>query len=60
VKYVRVVEQAMGNGNKEVYPSELPLMRRLRRLDTLSLQPHKTQQCLTECPQEASLHQASR
>lgn len=37
VKYIRVVEKAMGNGTKEVYPSELPIMQRLRRVDTLSL-----------------------
>jgi len=35
VQYIRVVEQAMGKGVKEVYESELPVMRRLRRLDTL-------------------------
>jgi N-acetylneuraminate synthase len=36
VKYVRTVEGALGSGMKQVYPSELPLMQRLRRLDTLS------------------------
>jgi N-acetylneuraminate synthase len=35
VKYVRVVEEALGNGIKEVYASELPVMKRLRRVDTL-------------------------
>lgn len=37
VNYIRVVERAIGNGKKEVYPSELPIMQRLRRVDTLSL-----------------------
>ena len=37
VRYIRVVEKALGNGVKQVYESELPIMRRLRRLDTLSL-----------------------
>lgn len=32
VKYIRVTEQALGNGVKEVYASELPVMRRLRRI----------------------------
>ena len=32
VKYVRVVEEALGDGNKRVYESELPLMERLRRI----------------------------
>jgi N-acetylneuraminate synthase len=36
VNYIRVIEQAMGDGQKTVYPSELPIMRRLRLLDTLS------------------------
>src|SRR5690606_16595947 len=31
VKYIRVTEQALGNGIKEVYASELAVMRRLRR-----------------------------
>jgi N-acetylneuraminate synthase len=31
VQYVRVVESAMGDGNKEVYASELPVLARLRR-----------------------------
>jgi N-acetylneuraminate synthase len=31
VQYVRVVESAMGDGNKEVYASELPVIARLRR-----------------------------
>lgn len=35
VKYIRVVEEAMGDGTKQVYASELPIMRRLRRVDTL-------------------------
>jgi N-acetylneuraminate synthase len=30
VKYIRVVEEAMGDGNKHVYDSEKPIMRRLR------------------------------
>jgi N-acetylneuraminate synthase len=33
VKYVRVTEAALGNGEKEVYESERPLMQRLRRVD---------------------------
>jgi N-acetylneuraminate synthase len=37
VNYIRAIEQAMGDGQKKVYPSELPIMRRLRLLDTLSL-----------------------
>jgi N-acetylneuraminate synthase len=35
VRYIRVVEEAFGTGIKEVYASELPVMRRLRRVDTL-------------------------
>jgi N-acetylneuraminate synthase len=35
VKYVRVVEEGLGTGVKEVYPGELPIMQRLRRTDTL-------------------------
>jgi N-acetylneuraminate synthase len=31
VKYVRVVEKALGDGIKKVYESEIPLMQRLRR-----------------------------
>jgi N-acetylneuraminate synthase len=34
VKYIRVVEQAMGDGTKQVYADELPIMQRLRRSDT--------------------------
>lgn len=30
VKYIRVVEEAMGDGNKHVYDNEKPIMRRLR------------------------------
>jgi sialic acid synthase SpsE len=33
VKYVRVTEAALGNGEKQVYESERPLMQRLRRVD---------------------------
>jgi N-acetylneuraminate synthase len=36
VKYIRVVEESMGSGTKEVYPSELPMLKRLRRVDTIS------------------------
>lgn len=36
VRYIRVVEEALGDGVKQVYESELLLMQRLRRLDTLS------------------------
>lgn len=32
VKYVRVVEQSLGDGIKRVYESELPVMKRLRRV----------------------------
>jgi N-acetylneuraminate synthase len=35
VKYIRVVEEGLGTGIKEVYASELPVMKRLRRVDTL-------------------------
>ena len=35
VKYIRVVEEALGDGIKRVYDSELPVMNRLRRSDTL-------------------------
>jgi N-acetylneuraminate synthase len=32
VQYVRVIESAMGSGIKQVYASELPMLRRLRRV----------------------------
>ncbi len=32
VKYIRVTEQALGDGNKRVYDSELPSLRKLRRV----------------------------
>lgn len=32
VKYIRVTEQALGDGQKRVYDSELPSMRKLRRV----------------------------
>jgi len=32
VKYIRVTEQALGDGIKQVYPSELPSLRKLRRV----------------------------
>jgi N-acetylneuraminate synthase len=32
VKYVRVTEQSLGDGEKRVYESEIPSMRRLRRM----------------------------
>ncbi len=32
VKYIRVVEKALGDGVKKVYDSEIPMMRRLRRV----------------------------
>ncbi len=35
VKYIRVVEEAMGDGVKTVYESELPSLKKLRRVDTL-------------------------
>jgi N-acetylneuraminate synthase len=35
VKYIRVVEKAMGTGAKEIYESELPVRAKLRRTDTL-------------------------
>lgn len=35
VKYIRVVEEAMGDGVKTVYESELPSIKKLRRVDTL-------------------------
>jgi N-acetylneuraminate synthase len=41
VKYVRTVEKALGTGTKEVYASELPILRRLRRMNTLSAAPQR-------------------
>jgi N-acetylneuraminate synthase len=35
VKYIRDIEAAMGDGVKTVYQSEIPVMRRLRRVDAL-------------------------
>jgi sialic acid synthase SpsE len=35
VKYIRVTEAAMGDGQKQVYESERPLMKRLRRVDSV-------------------------
>ena len=35
VKYIRVVEQAMGDGVKRVYESEQPILRRLRLTDSV-------------------------
>lgn len=35
VRYIRLVEESMGTGEKEVYQSEVPILRRLRRVDTL-------------------------
>ena len=35
VRHIRAIEEALGDGVKEVYTSELPVMQRLRRLDTL-------------------------
>jgi len=32
VKYIRVVEKALGDGVKKVYDSEIPMMKRLRRV----------------------------
>lgn len=32
VKYIRVTEQALGNGEKQVYESEMPSLRKLRRV----------------------------
>src|SRR3989344_6783068 len=37
VKYIRVVERALGDGIKKVYDSERPVMQKLRRTDTLWL-----------------------
>jgi len=36
VKYIRVVEESLGTGIKQVYESEWPGMKRLRRADTLA------------------------
>jgi N-acetylneuraminate synthase len=36
VKYIRVVESAIGDGVKRVYPEEKKAMTRLRRRDTLN------------------------
>ncbi len=36
VKYIRDVEAAFGDGIKRVYDSELPVMHKLRRADSLS------------------------
>jgi N-acetylneuraminate synthase len=38
VKYIRVTESALGDGEKRVYDSELPLMQRLRRVDPFASQ----------------------
>ena len=35
VKYIRVVEKALGDGVKKVYDSEIPMMRRLRRVSPI-------------------------
>jgi N-acetylneuraminate synthase len=32
VKYIRVVEEALGDGKKQVYESELPIIKKLRRV----------------------------
>ena len=37
VKYIRVVEDALGDGVKTVYESERPNISKLRRIDTLSI-----------------------
>jgi N-acetylneuraminate synthase len=37
VKYIRVVEKALGDGVKTVYESERPTLERLRRTDTLPI-----------------------
>jgi N-acetylneuraminate synthase len=37
VKYIRVVEQALGDGVKVVYESEQPSIQKLRRIDTLPI-----------------------
>ena len=44
IKYIRTVEAALGSGTKEVYASELPILQRLRRVDTLSLNGMKQNQ----------------
>lgn len=36
VKYIRVVEEALGDGIKRVYDSELPVMKRLRRTNAFA------------------------
>jgi N-acetylneuraminate synthase len=33
VKYIRVTEQALGDGIKQVYPSEMPSLYKLRRVN---------------------------
>jgi N-acetylneuraminate synthase len=37
VKYIRVIEQALGDGVKTVYASEQPSIQKLRRIDTLPI-----------------------
>lgn len=37
VKYIRDIESAMGDGVKRVYESEIPIMRKLRRTDRLTV-----------------------
>jgi N-acetylneuraminate synthase len=37
VKYIRVIEQALGDGVKTVYDSEQPSIQKLRRIDTLPI-----------------------
>ena len=37
VKYIRIVEKAMGDGVKRVYESEIKAMNRLRRIDSLDI-----------------------
>ncbi len=37
VKYIRVVEEALGDGVKTVYESEQPSLQKLRRVDTLPI-----------------------
>ena len=34
VKYLRVTEQALGDGVKQVYDSELPSLNKLRRIQS--------------------------
>jgi N-acetylneuraminate synthase len=36
VKYIRVVESAMGDGVKKVYDSEMPIMQKLRRVNGMA------------------------